>query len=56
MRRPKTRSYPGEKNVSMKSQNTYRSHALAMAGTVTKNPVMKRTLNQFRSGLDIIFS
>ena len=55
MRRPKTRWYPGEKNVSMKSQNTYRSHALAMAGTVTKNPVMKRTLNQFRTGLDMIF-
>jgi hypothetical protein len=40
----------------MKSQNTYRSHALAMTGTVTKKPVMNRTLTQFRSGPDMMNS
>ena len=34
----------------MASQNTYRSHAVAMAGTVTKKPVMNRTFNQFFTG------
>ena len=30
----------------MVSQKTYRSQAVAMAGTVTKKPVMNRTLSQ----------
>jgi hypothetical protein len=37
MRRPKMCWKPGEKKSSMASQNAYRSHAVAIAGTVTKS-------------------
>ena len=40
----------------MASQNTYRSQAVAMAGTVTKKPVMKRTLIQLRNDPDMMKS
>ena len=53
MRRPNSRSYPGEKKASMASQNTYRSHEVAMTGTVTKKPVRNRTLNQLRKVPDM---
>ena len=47
MRRPKiSLVHRARRNSSMASQNTYRSHDVAMAGTVTKNPVMNRTFIQ----------